>query len=123
MVTLAELGELGGWQALYRRRFSYFLRIVRELPSLLNVRQLSLHVRRMARVEIDTHRQVFAGESQRVTKLLLAHLSGDGVAELLLDLLLGLPLTAELFRQLAFFILSCKPISYCRFKRIDVYIL
>jgi hypothetical protein len=34
-----------------------------------------------------------------------------------------LPLTVELFRQLAFFILSCKPISYCRFKRIDVYIL
>jgi hypothetical protein len=35
----------------------------------------------------------------------------------------GLPLAVELFRQLAFFILSCKPISYCRFKRIDVYIL
>ncbi len=34
-----------------------------------------------------------------------------------------LPLTVELFRQLAFFILSCKPISYCRSKRIDVYIL
>jgi hypothetical protein len=34
-----------------------------------------------------------------------------------------LPLTVELFRQLAFFILSRKPISYCRFKRIDVYIL
>jgi hypothetical protein len=34
-----------------------------------------------------------------------------------------LPLTVGLFRQLAFFILSCKPISYCRFKRIDVYIL
>ncbi len=34
-----------------------------------------------------------------------------------------LPLTVELFRQLAFFILSCEPISYCRFKRIDVYIL
>ena len=33
------------------------------------------------------------------------------------------PLTVELFRQLAFFILSCKPISYCGFKRIDVYIL
>jgi hypothetical protein len=31
--------------------------------------------------------------------------------------------TVELCRQLAFFILSCKPISYCRFKRIDVYIL
>jgi hypothetical protein len=29
-----------------------------------------------------------------------------------------LPLTVELFRQLAFFILSCKPISYCRFKLI-----
>jgi hypothetical protein len=29
----------------------------------------------------------------------------------------------ELFRQLGFFTLSCKPISYCRFKRIDVYIL
>src|SRR5580700_2160265 len=38
----------------------------------------------------NAHRQVFAGESQRVTKLLLAHLSGDVVAELLLDLLLGL---------------------------------
>ena len=35
----------------------------------------------------------------------------------------NLPLTVELFRHLAFFILSCKPISYCRFKRIDVYIL
>jgi hypothetical protein len=34
-----------------------------------------------------------------------------------------LPLTVELFHQLAFFILSCKPTSYCRFKRIDVYIL
>src|SRR5580704_12734209 len=34
-----------------------------------------------------------------------------------------LPLTVKLFRQLAFFILSCKPISYCGFKRIDVYIL
>ena len=34
-----------------------------------------------------------------------------------------LPLTVELFHQLAFFILSCKPISYCRSKRIDVYIL
>jgi hypothetical protein len=34
-----------------------------------------------------------------------------------------LPLTVELSCQLAFFILSCKPISYCRFKRIDVYIL
>jgi len=34
-----------------------------------------------------------------------------------------LPLTVELFHQLAFFILSCKPISYCRFKRIDVHIL
>jgi hypothetical protein len=43
----------------------------------------------MTRVEVDAHRQVFAGESQRVTKLLLAHLRG-GVAELLLDLLLGL---------------------------------
>ena len=31
--------------------------------------------------------------------------------------------TVELFHQLAFFILSCKTISYCRFKRIDVYIL
>ena len=31
--------------------------------------------------------------------------------------------STELFRQLVFFILSCKPISYCRFKRIDVYIL
>jgi len=39
----------------------------------------------MTRVEIDTHRQVFAGESQRVTKLLLARLSAS-VAELLLDL-------------------------------------
>ena len=34
-----------------------------------------------------------------------------------------LPLTVESFRQLAFFILSCKPISYSRFKRTDVYIL
>src|SRR5215471_8860727 len=34
-----------------------------------------------------------------------------------------LPLTVELFHQLALFILSCKPISYCRFKRIDVYTL
>jgi hypothetical protein len=34
-----------------------------------------------------------------------------------------LPLTLELFHQLAFFILSCKPISYCRFERIDVYIV
>jgi len=34
-----------------------------------------------------------------------------------------LPLTVELFRQLAFFTLSCKPISYCRLERIDVYIL
>ena len=34
-----------------------------------------------------------------------------------------LPLTVELFRQLAFFILIGKPISYCRFKRVDVYIL
>jgi hypothetical protein len=34
-----------------------------------------------------------------------------------------LRLTVELFHQLAIFILSCKPISYCRFKRIDVYIL
>src|SRR3984893_14303386 len=34
-----------------------------------------------------------------------------------------LPLPVELFRQFVFFILSCKPISYCRFKRIDVYIL
>ena len=34
-----------------------------------------------------------------------------------------LPLTVELFRQLAFFILRRKPISYGRFKRIDVYIL
>jgi hypothetical protein len=34
-----------------------------------------------------------------------------------------LPSTMELFRQLAFFILSCKPISYCRFKHIDVYII
>ena len=34
-----------------------------------------------------------------------------------------LPLTVELLHQLGFFILSCKPISYCRFKRIDVYIL
>jgi hypothetical protein len=37
--------------------------------------------------------------------------------------LTDLPLTAELFHRLAFFILSCKPISYCRFKRIDVYFL
>src|SRR5580700_5666355 len=29
----------------------------------------------------------------------------------------------ELFHQHVIFILSCKPISYCRFKRIDVYIL
>jgi hypothetical protein len=35
----------------------------------------------------------------------------------------SLPLTVGLFRQLGFFILSCKPISDCRFKRIDVYIL
>jgi hypothetical protein len=35
---------------------------------------VSLHVRRMTRVEIDTHIQAFAGESQRVTKLLLAQL-------------------------------------------------
>jgi hypothetical protein len=34
-----------------------------------------------------------------------------------------LPLTVELFRHLAFFILSCEPIADCRFKRIDVYIL
>jgi hypothetical protein len=34
-----------------------------------------------------------------------------------------LPLTVELVHQLAYFILGCKPISYCRFKRIDVYIL
>jgi hypothetical protein len=34
----------------------YLLRIVRELPSPLNVRKLSLHVRRMTRVEIDTDR-------------------------------------------------------------------
>jgi hypothetical protein len=33
------------------------------------------------------------------------------------------PTTMELFHQLAFFVLSCKPISYCRFQRIDVYIL
>jgi hypothetical protein len=32
------------------------------------------------------------------------------------------PLMVELFRQLAFFILSCEPISYCGFKRLDVYI-
>jgi hypothetical protein len=50
----------------------------------------SLHVRGMTRVEIDTHRQVFADECQRVPKLLLAHLSSGGVAELLLDLLLAL---------------------------------
>jgi hypothetical protein len=43
----------------------------------------------MTRLEIDTHRQVFAGESQRVTKLLLAQLSA-GLAELLFDLLLDL---------------------------------
>jgi hypothetical protein len=43
----------------------------------------------MTRVEIDTHRQLFADESQRVTKRLLAHLSGDVVAELFLDLFLG----------------------------------
>jgi serine/threonine protein kinase len=34
-----------------------------------------------------------------------------------------LPLNSGLFHQRAFFILSCKPISYCGFKRIDVYIL
>ena len=34
-----------------------------------------------------------------------------------------LPSTVESFHQLAFFILSCKPILYCRFKRIDIYIL
>ena len=34
-----------------------------------------------------------------------------------------LPFTVESFHQLVFFILSCKPVSYCRFKRIDVYIL
>ena len=64
------------------------LRIVRELPSPLNVRKLSLHVRRMTCVEIDTHRQVFAGKSQRVTKLLLAQLIaalGDLLFELLLN--------------------------------------
>jgi hypothetical protein len=33
-----------------------------------------------------------------------------------------LSLTVELFRQVAFFILSLKPISYCRFKRIDIHI-
>ena len=66
------------------------IRMVRKLPSSLNARKLSLHVRRMTRVGIDTHGQVFGGESQRVTKLLQAHLSGDVVAELLLDLLLGL---------------------------------
>ena len=32
------------------------------------------------------------------------------------------PLMVELFRLLGFFILSCKPIAYCRFKRLDVYI-
>ena len=30
------------------------------------------------------------------------------------------PFTVESFRQLAFFILRCKPMSYCRFKRVDV---
>jgi hypothetical protein len=34
-----------------------------------------------------------------------------------------LPFTVESFHQLAFFILSREPISYCRFKRIDVYVL
>jgi len=40
----------------------------------------------------------------------------------------GSPFDEKLFAEkswllLAFFILSCKPISYRRFKRIDVYIL
>jgi len=34
-----------------------------------------------------------------------------------------LPLTVESFHQFAFFILSREPISYCCFKRIDVYVL
>ena len=34
-----------------------------------------------------------------------------------------LPLTVESFHQLAFFILGREPISYCRFKRIDIYVL
>src|ERR1700733_7828657 len=34
-----------------------------------------------------------------------------------------LPLTVEFISSACFFILSCKPILYCRFKRIDVYIL
>ena len=32
-------------------------------------------------------------------------------------------LTVELFHPLVFFILSCKSVSYCRFERVDVYIL
>ena len=39
------------------------------------------------------------------------------------DVVVGSPLTVELFHQLGFFILSCESISNCRFKRIDVYIL
>jgi hypothetical protein len=70
--------------------FSDLLRIVRELPSPQNFRKLCLHVCRTTRVEVDTQSQVFAGESQRVTKLLLAHLSGYVVAELLLDIVLRL---------------------------------
>ena len=34
-----------------------------------------------------------------------------------------LPFNDGIVSSAAFFVLSCKPIFYCRFKRIDVYIL
>src|SRR5437879_11828445 len=101
-----------------RQSFPY--RIMEGLPVILPQWATARRERQGALTESRTtiagdpfYREWLCGASQGCRGRILERLYIDNC----------LPLTVELFRQLAFFILSCKPISYCRFKRIDVYIL
>jgi hypothetical protein len=95
-------------------------RVTSELPVILSQSATANRERQGALTESRTtiagdpfYREWLCGAGQGCRGRILERLYIDNC----------LPLTVELFRQLAFFILSCKPISYCRFKRIDVYIL
>src|SRR5437660_2758499 len=85
-----------------------------------------LGVRQGAEHAVTVDKQFAAMTLDIATELVWLCGAGQGCRGRILERLYidnCLPLTVELFRQLAFFILSCKPISYCRSKRIDVYIL
>jgi hypothetical protein len=86
---------------------------VPEPSQLLDARPVSGDASTDGKREARSYRECLCGAGQGCRGRILERLYMDH----------GLPLTVELFHQLAIFILSCKPISYCHFKRVDVYIL